>query len=82
LLGAVSRLKVIAQHLTLIDGGPAQVVAALNPIAGEKMQHHLEERIEALQAELEKAHQEVMTPPKKLPSCMHHPQTSNSSGFL
>lgn len=36
-----------------------QVVAALNPIAGEKMQNDLEERIVALQAELERAHHEV-----------------------
>ena len=37
-----------------------QVVAALNPIAGEKMQEELEQRISALQNELETAHTEVM----------------------
>jgi hypothetical protein len=36
-----------------------QVVAALNPIAGEKMQEELEERISALQKELDRAHTEV-----------------------
>ena len=36
-----------------------QVVAALNPIAGEKMQEELEQRISALQNELETAHTEV-----------------------
>ena len=36
-----------------------QVVAVLNPIAGEKMQEELEERISALQSELERAHSEV-----------------------
>jgi hypothetical protein len=36
-----------------------QVVAALNPIAGEKMQEDLEGRITALQSELERAHCEV-----------------------
>lgn len=37
-----------------------QVVAALNPIAGEKMQDELEERIFALQSELDQAHSEVL----------------------
>ena len=36
-----------------------QVVAALNPIAGERMQEDLEGRIYALQSELERAHREV-----------------------
>lgn len=36
-----------------------QVVAVLNPIAGEKMQEELEERISALQKELDRAHTEV-----------------------
>ncbi len=40
----------------------AQVVAVLNPIAGEKMQEELEERISALQNELERAHSEVSCP--------------------
>ena len=34
-------------------------MAALNPIAGEKMQEDLEGRIYALQSELERAHREV-----------------------
>ena len=38
-----------------------QVVAALNPIAGERMQEELEQRIFALQSELERAHSEVRT---------------------
>ena len=38
-----------------------QVVAALNPIAGERMQEELEQRISALQRELERAHSEVRT---------------------
>ena len=46
-----------------------QVVAVLNPIAGEKMQEELEERISALQGELERAHSEVGTiiPARVLP---------------
>ncbi|CAK0782545.1 hypothetical protein CVIRNUC_005763 [Coccomyxa viridis] len=45
-----------------------QVVAALNPIAGEKMQEELEQRISALQNELETAHTEVHMSEERLES--------------
>ena len=51
--GALSAGKVRAR---------AQVVAVLNPIAGEKMQEELETRISSLQQELDKAHSQVHFP--------------------
>ena len=47
--------------------GCIQVVAVLNPIAGEKMQVDLEDRIASLQGELDKAHSQVPQAPQALP---------------
>ena len=57
-----------------------QVVAVLNPIAGEKMQVDLEDRIASLQGELDKAHSQVLQ--ALLLTCMTHKYSTEPGSRL
>lgn len=62
---------------------PAQVVAVLNPIAGERMQEELETRISSLQQELDKAHSQVrVSCCRGAPPCFTSPFSMTHNMFM